>query len=441
MPRQITDKNILRVLIGGFSLVIVLLLVAAFISVRNVQSIKASAERLVGEQSVTTRLIDKIQSEQVTLNAIYYMMLGRKPERVARERLLEQVNDAEQAISRVAARATGDTDEKIWDDLRRTTHAFSSEARRLLALKDAPTLSSQDLLERHEEVIVVISKLIASGQNRSLAAEEMINTFSKKLVSESTVLLGACLMLAMLCAVLTVLMTANMFRQMEWQAGELSRVSWHMLENQETTARRFSHELHDELGQSLTAVKANLVALNHSIRPVNARVSDCIALVDEAIRNVRELSQLLRPTILDDFGLEAGLRWLGEGFTQRTGIAVEFSAHLSGRPSEETETHLFRIAQEALTNVARHSGATKVIMRLREEDHRIHFYFSDNGRGFAEPDSPRPHGLGMIGMRARARSTGGGLKVTSSPGGGVHLEAWAPVAAKGNESKNPHLVS
>ena len=106
---------------------------------------------------------------------------------------------------------------------------------------------------------------------------------------------------------------------MEWQAGELSRVSWHMLDNQESTARRFSHELHDELGQSLTAVKANLAALEAGGAPDPRRLDDCMRLVDEAIGNVRQLSQLLRPTILDDFGLEAGLRWLAEGFTQRTG--------------------------------------------------------------------------------------------------------------------------
>ena len=144
---------------------------------------------------------------------------------------------------------------------------------------------------------------------------------AQKLVSESTVLLGAYLLLAMVCAILTVRITANLFRQMEWQAGELSRVSWHMLEYQETTARRFSHELHDELGLSLTAVKSNLMALNSIAQTVSEHVADCIALVDETVRNVRERSQLLRPTILDDFGLEAGLQWLGEGFTQRTGIS------------------------------------------------------------------------------------------------------------------------
>src|SRR5262249_17377131 len=146
--------------------------------------------------------------------------------------------------------------------------------------------------------------------------------------------------------------------------AELGRVSWHMLENQEATARRFSHELHDELGQSLTAVKTNLAAPDTGGQLNRARLDDCVRLVDEAVGNVRQMSQLTRPTILDDFGLEAGLRWLVEGFAARTGTEVAFDSTFSGRLADETETHLFRIAQEALTNVARHSGARRVRMNL-----------------------------------------------------------------------------
>src|SRR5581483_10985744 len=112
--------------------------------------------------------------------------------------------------------------------------------------------------------------------------------------------------------------TTQLFRRMERQAAELTRVTWHMLEGQESAARRFSHELHDELGQSLTAIKANVTALNPATPPDPALLDDCRRLVDEAIQNVRELSHLLRPTILDDFGLDAGIRWLAERFGQRT---------------------------------------------------------------------------------------------------------------------------
>jgi signal transduction histidine kinase len=143
--------------------------------------------------------------------------------------------------------------------------------------------------------------------------------------------------LALLTAILTIVFARTSIRKIESQASELSRVSWHMLQSQELMARRFSHELHDKLGQSLAAVKANLSAWP-------SRRADCLESVDSAIANVRELSQLLHPVILDDFGLDAGLRWLTDGFAQRTDIRTDYVSTFQGRLDDETETHLFRIA-------------------------------------------------------------------------------------------------
>jgi signal transduction histidine kinase len=206
-----------------------------------------------------------------------------------------------------------------------------------------------------------------------------------------------------------------------------------MLEDQEATARRFSHELHDELGQSLTAVKTNLTALDGSGQADHARLKDCLHLVEEAIGNVRQMSQLLRPTILDDFGLEAGLRWLVEGFAARTGVQATLESSCPGRLPDETETHLFRIAQEALTNVARHAGAKRVEVKLESSGDEICLTVHDDGRGLAGPSAPearqagRPGPLGMIGMRARARSAGGDVTVRSRPGEGVSIEVRVPI--------------
>jgi len=219
-------------------------------------------------------------------------------------------------------------------------------------------------------------------------------------------------------------------REMEWQAAELGRVSWHMLEDQEASARRFSHELHDELGQSLTAVKTNLNALGAGGQADRARLEDCLRLVEDAIGNVRQMSQLLRPTILDDFGLEAALRWLVEGFAARTSIEAALHSSYSGRLPDETETHLFRIAQEALTNVARHSGAKRVEVALESSGDEIRLAIHDDGRGLAgasAPEAGRPSSLGMIGMRARARSAGGDVTVRSRPGDGVLVEVRVPI--------------
>ena len=246
------------------------------------------------------------------------------------------------------------------------------------------------------------------------------------------------MLLALVFAGITVRMVSRLIRGMEWQTAELGRVSWHMLEDQEATARRFSHELHDELGQSLTAIKTNLAALDRR-RPRRTRraLADCLRLVDEAIGNVRQMSQLLRPTILDDFGLEAGLRWLAEGFAARTGIDVEFESNYAGRLPDETETHLFRIAQEALTNVARHAAAKRVRMQLESQHGEIRLTRARRWPRAAAPARRSLHaaereapGMGMIGMRARARSAGGDLAVRSRPGQGVLIEVGCPCEMK-----------
>jgi signal transduction histidine kinase len=174
---------------------------------------------------------------------------------------------------------------------------------------------------------------------------------------------------------------------------------------------------------------------------VDKRMNDSIELVDGAISNVRELSQLLRPTILDDFGLDASLRWLTEKFTERTGIVVDYSSDFSGRLSDETETHLFRIAQEALTNVARHSQAKRIQIQLHANQSQIRLSIADDGVGLTELDALAEGGMGMIGMRARARSAGGELAVRSQTGQGVTVEARVPKrAAENNDEKDPHLA-
>jgi signal transduction histidine kinase len=183
-------------------------------------------------------------------------------------------------------------------------------------------------------------------------------------------------------------------------------------------------------------VKTNLSALASSNGTENPRLADCLHLVDEAIGNVRQMSQLLRPTILDDFGLEAGLRWLAEGFSTRTGIEVHVESTYSGRLPDDTETHLFRIAQEALTNIARHAAARRVEVKLDGKTNEICLSIQDDGRGLGTTPPDGRRGLGMIGMRARARSTGGDVHVRSRAGEGVLIEVRVPL----RHEENPHPV-
>jgi signal transduction histidine kinase len=417
----VTYRKILRVLVIGFSAVIVLLMAAGFIGLKSAQLIQENSAEIVHDGLVTTRLIDELQREQDTLNAAFNK-LSRGPELSERERLLVQLDDADQAVERIVAEASGTPQAELWLQLSTAVQSFSKEARHLLVRKNVPTYTSRDLLQHHEEVTAIVAKMVANNYSRTLAAQSRLDRRSGQLVEESLGLLGGCVLLALVCAIFTVRITTQLFRRMEQQSSDLARVTWHMLESQETAARRFSHELHDELGQSLTAIKANVTALDPATPPDPGRLEDCRRLIDEAIQNVRELSHLLRPTILDDFGLDAGIRWLAERFGQRTGIDVNYKSSFDGRLPDETETHLFRIVQEALTNVARHSGATHVNIELVPSGNRVHLTVKDDGHGF---NGTRYTGLGLVGMRARAQNVGGELEITSN--NGVTVDLWAPV--------------
>jgi signal transduction histidine kinase len=431
-PRPITHQNILRVLLAGFSLVILLLIAAALVAVRNIDSIQQNAANLVREQSVTNRLISELHTQQSSLSEVF-SVLARDPDSVDYDRIMDQLNEADRDIDHISEEGAQTPEKELWTRLRQTSTDFSQEARRILSVENLATFRSLDLFRDHEAFIAVVARLIEVEYRKVIQAQREIDERGKRLLDTSLVFAAASVLLAIIFAVVTVRMVAHLIRDMDFQTAELGRVSWHMLEDQEATARRFSHELHDELGQSLTAVKTNLAALELQRPAPDDRLRDCMKLVDEAIGNVRQMSQLLRPTILDDFGLEAGVRWLADGFSARTGIDVDFQSNYAGRLPDETETHLFRIAQEALTNIARHAAAKHVRVRLESNSGNICLSIQDDGKGLPPTPPPamatarRPASLGMSGMRARARSAGGDLTVHSRPGEGVLIEVRLPL--------------
>lgn len=417
-------RNLIRVLVIGFAVVIALLAAAAATtSVYNARSIAASAA-LVRDQLVVVRLLDEVQREQNVLNVAFYQ-LSSEPGGVDRQDVLADLEQTDEEVRKLVAGAGAGEDQVEWSNLQQAMLDFSQSARALLTGGRVPSSASRDLFTRHEEVTRAVARLVDLSYEHAVQTRQDLDRQSNQAADESKLLLGGCIVVALVCAVVTVRIAARVFRQMEFQAGELSRVSFRLMETQESTARRFAHELHDELGGALTAIRSNLTAMLARADP--GRVEDCLKLVDESISNVRELSQLLRPTILDDFGLDAGIHWLVTRFRERTGIEVDYKSEFNERLNDETETHLFRIVQEALTNIARHSGATRASIRFRAEGDRVRLTIRDNGKGMGPP---RTGGMGLSGMRARARSAGGELSIRSETGGGVTIEVDAPRAKK-----------
>lgn len=295
----------------------------------------------------------------------------------------------------------------------------------LVAVAAALGVLASDRIQDTAQELVRMHLLGRGGRQM----EAMIFRETQGLLIRMVWVLGLCLVLAVLISAVTLSAIHRAFGRLAKQEDELARVSWHLLDFQEKMARRFSHEIHDELGQSLLGLRRMLSRIpehwDTSGEPGIRQTAT--ALVDDVVESARRLSQMLRPVILDDLGLDAGLRWLCDSFVQRTGIPAHYQSNFDGRLDEQEETHLFRIAQEALTNVARHSGATAAWVTLQVRAGDVMLEVADNGRGLQFPYEQAKASLGMIGMRARARQIGGELAVETRRGGGLAVCVVAPL--------------
>jgi PAS domain S-box-containing protein len=200
----------------------------------------------------------------------------------------------------------------------------------------------------------------------------------------------------------------------------------------EEERKRVAREIHDELGQALTAIKIDVSALAPDL-PVRheRRVESILNLIDQTIKAVRRISTELRPGILDDLGLVAAVEWAAEEFQERTGIVCSLEVQPdSSAIDPECATALFRIFQETLTNVARHAKATRVDVRLAEENGDITLDVRDNGSGASEKQLLSGKSLGIAGMRERALLLGGAFEASGAPGKGTTVRVRIPWMSK-----------
>lgn len=234
---------------------------------------------------------------------------------------------------------------------------------------------------------------------------------------------------------ITVREKERLYRTSLKQQAELRRLSQRMMRVSERTMRRVARELHDDLGQALTAVKMDLGMIERQMdgdTAMRARVREARDQIAVVLQEVRNLSQLLRPAVLDDLGLVPAVQSYIAHFSKRTGIPVELDAPRAGtRLPNPLEVALYRVIQEILTNVARHAGARHVNVRLQIDAEAARLVIDDDGRGFDAARffrrPPRDHGMGIIGMRERIATYGGEFAMESRPGAGTRVELSIPL--------------
>jgi PAS domain S-box-containing protein len=200
----------------------------------------------------------------------------------------------------------------------------------------------------------------------------------------------------------------------------------------EEEKRDIARELHDELGQALTALKIDVGWLREHVPagpgPIQAKLATMQALLDATVAAARRMSASLRPLMLDDLGLVAACEWLVENFRSRTGAACELVLGAGDLDLPDPySTAMFRVLQESLTNIARHAEATRVEVTLERAGNRATLTVRDNGRGF-EPARPRQRGShGLLGLRERAYLLDGEIRIDSAPGAGTFIELRLPL--------------
>jgi two-component system, NarL family, sensor histidine kinase UhpB len=229
-------------------------------------------------------------------------------------------------------------------------------------------------------------------------------------------------------------------RELEESRHRLEELSAYLQQVREEERTRIARELHDELGQALTALKIDLNWLDEKLPVREQKIGDKLAsmldLLNRTVDSVRRISEDLRPGMLDDLGLAAAIEHHAAKFAEQTGIACDLSMNRDHFAlDDQVSTTLFRVLQESLTNVARHAGANAVTVRLQELENEMLLIVKDNGRGLPEPSADKKKTYGLLGMHERVKLLGGSLDISSAPGKGTRIEASIPLGGTSREQE------
>jgi signal transduction histidine kinase len=329
------------------------------------------------------------------------------------------------------------------DDFRQMTRHVLL-ARQASSVADVRDLLNRNLVPRREAAIRVSEEVQAL--NRAVFVQHQTEIARVHRVAERRtwqqvgLALIASLTIGVFISLYAGRLESHLQRQLranEQSTRDLQYLSSRLMTAQEEERRNVARELHDEVGQALTAVKVELSIAQRRLNatPESGALLEAQEITDGALQTVRDMSQLLHPAALDDLGLSAAVEWQARTFEVRHAIRVDFEhdglSHdgRAQRLPREVEVAAYRIVQEALTNVAKHSGATACRIRLARTEAELVISIQDDGAGFdLSDDAAVRRGLGLVGMRERASLLSGEVSLASERGGGTRVTARLPLA-------------
>jgi signal transduction histidine kinase len=296
----------------------------------------------------------------------------------------------------------------------------------------------RELLPRRTATLQIADKIAAMNERELNANNEELEDVFSQFRSRLIMVLAVSLTFGIVLAASATVYLGRLARDAEARfldivkaQHELKELSARLVEMQEKERRTLSRELHDEVGQSLSAVLMEIGNVGAVLPEDNAELRSHLdsikKLAENSVKVVRNMALLLRPSMLDDLGLVPALQWQAREVSRRTGIEVEVAAEtVADDLPEEHKTCIYRVVQEALHNCAQHSGARAVCLTVVQDDSRIVLDIQDDGKGF---DSRTVRGMGLLGMEERITHLGGTFRMNSKPGQGAALHIELPLAA------------
>lgn len=297
---------------------------------------------------------------------------------------------------------------------------------------------SNELVRRRNAMLALVDRIDQISMRQLNSGDAKLNATFDALRARLIWMLGTTVGVGLLLAAFTIRRTLNLERELSqrYEEGmraqqELKELSARLVSAQEQERRAISRELHDEVGQSLSALlmeAGNAAAIvPQDSTEVRRHVESIKKLAEASVNVIRNMTLLLRPSMLDDFGLVPALEWQAREVSKRTGLRVHVTAEeTAGELPDELRTCIYRVVQEALHNCARHAQARSVKVVVKQEPSRILLSVEDDGHGF---DAGRVRGLGLVGMEERVNHLGGAFEVASRPGNGTKVAVELPIAS------------
>ena len=321
-----------------------------------------------------------------------------------------------------------------------TTFEFGAKEKRELS----NSVLHGDVLSRHAKILAITKEVSAVNDDDLKEAEariaEVAAQFRRRLLTVAMIAFGFGLILAAITILYAGQLEKNVkekYHESLQAQRELKELSKRLVDTEERERRAISRELHDEVGQSLSALLIDVQNLTEMSPEENAfrqGLQKIKALAENCVNEVRNMALLLRPSMLDDLGLVAALEWQAREVSKRTGMFVDtVEENVSDNLPEDHKTCVYRIVQEALNNCSKHAYAKNVRVAVRQEPNHLRVSIEDDGKGF---DSSRARGLGLIGISERVSQLGGVLNVDSEPARGTCLRIDLPLPSLSTDREN-----